>query len=269
MIRHGIGERIEDKVDNTDRNQLLLLERHQFAYQQVIPQVREKRILEIGCGTAYGTTLLAEYVDEIIALDTDPQLIAHLAKKQTVHTTYQAYDGTTLPFPNDSFDAIISFQVIEHVDDDVTFLDEIKRVLRVKGRAYLTTPNRLLRLLPEQRPFNHYHIREYTPQELKTLARRAGFKVRLEGIVGDSPTQALEIKRLRVYRHWLFRNVIQELPLSLQKLLAKTLRFCFLPKVSKRKQQSAQFRFYRVREVDEEGIDQCIDLWLDLEKEST
>ena len=267
MIGHGIGERIDDTADDNSLSQLLLVERHRFAYQQVIPQVKEKRVLEIGCGTAFGTRLLAEFVDEMVALDTDPRLIAHLAEKPSAHTTYQVYDGLTLPFPSDSFDAIISFQVIEHVDDDAAFLEEIKRVLKVDGRAYLTTPNRLIRLLPEQRPFNHYHLREYTPEDVKMLARRAGFAVRLEGIVGDAATQALELRRLRIYRHWLFRNGIQSLPLSLQKFLARGHQFISHPQLAQGKQESAQFSFHRVREADEKGINGCIDLWLELAKQ--
>jgi ubiquinone/menaquinone biosynthesis C-methylase UbiE len=267
MIHHGIGERIEGKVENNDCHQLLVLERHRFAYQQVIPHVKDKRVLEIGCGTAYGTRLLAEHADEVVALDIDAALIAQLAHRQTTRTTYQAYDGSVLPFPDGSFDAVVSFQVIEHVADDVGFLDEVKRVLKAHGRAFVTTPNRLLRLLPGQKPFNHYHTREYAPRELKSLASKAGFTVRLEGIFGHPSTQALEADRLRIYHHWVFRHIVQRLPRVVQQVLAQAMRRCSLPKVSERKHAPAHFGFFRVRAVDDEGIDQCIDLWLDLEKE--
>lgn len=266
MVSHGIGERIEETVDSGDLNQLLVLERHRFAYQEVIPHVKAKKILEIGCGTAYGTRLLAEYAAEIVALDTDSELVASLAEGQTSPATFQWYDGITLPFPDDSFDGIISFQVIEHVADDLTFLEEVKRVLKRGGRAYVTTPNRLLRLLPNQRPFNHYHVREYAPQELGILARRAGFSVRLEGIFGDAPTQALEVRRLKIYRHWLFRNLIQHLPVSLQQSFAKALKLSSFGKVGKRMRPPIRFQFYRTGKVGAGEIDQCIDLWLELEK---
>ena len=269
MINHGIGERIEETVETGDLHQLLVLERHRFAYREVIPHVKAKKILEIGCGTAYGTRLLAEHAAEIVALDTDSELIAGLAEGQTSRMTYQWYDGITLPFPDDSFEGIVSFQVIEHVADDAAFLFEVKRVLKEQGRAYVTTPNRLLRLLPDQRPFNHYHVREYAPRELETLARRAGFSVRLEGIFGDASTQALELRRLNIYRHWLFRNLIQHLPISLQQSLAKGLKLSSFWKVQKRTHPPRQLQFYRTGEVGARQIDQCIDLWLELQKGST
>ncbi len=268
MIRHGVGERIEDTADPNDWSQLVVLERHRFAYHQVMSRVTGKKVLEIGCGTAYGTRMLAESAREIIALDTDPELIAHLAKGQTERLAYRWYDGQALPFLDGCFDNVVSFQVIEHVDDDAAFLREIKRVLKVKGRAFLTTPNRLLRLLPGQAPFNHYHVREYTPQELRALATETGFQVRLEGIRGDPGTQALELERLRIYHHWVFRHVIQRIPVTVQQAVARTLRSSSLGRLTRKQRDAQELRFYRVHEPDGPTLDQSIDLWLELEKVS-
>ena len=66
-----------------------------------------------------------------------------------------------LPFPNDYFDLITSFQVIEHVVDVPLYLEEMARVAKPAAVILLTTPNRAARLADGERPWNRYHLREY------------------------------------------------------------------------------------------------------------
>lgn len=61
---------------------------------------------------------------------------------------------------------MLSFQVIEHIIDDSLFLAEAARVLRPDGRLLLVTPDRQYRLLPGQRPWNRWHVREYAMDDL-------------------------------------------------------------------------------------------------------
>lgn len=75
---------------------------------------------------------------------------------------------------------MVSFQVIEHIKNDGLFLQEIYRVLRPGGKAYLTTPNRIMSLSR-----NPWHIREYTADELTDLAKSIFTKVEMKGIGGD------------------------------------------------------------------------------------
>jgi SAM-dependent methyltransferase len=70
--------------------------------------------------------------------------------------------------------------VIEHIQNDVRYLEEIKRVLRPGGVALLTTPNRSMSLSR-----NPWHIREYMPEELRSLAKKIFGTVDLKGITGN------------------------------------------------------------------------------------
>ena len=81
---------------------------------------------------------------------------------------------------DNTYDSIVSFQVIEHIQDDVLFLKEIHRLLKPGGVALVTTPNRRMSLSR-----NPWHIREYLPHELKSLAGKIFARVEMKGIAGN------------------------------------------------------------------------------------
>ena len=83
-------------------------------------------------------------------------------------------------FSDNSFDTIISFQVIEHIKDDVFFIKEIYRLLRPGGIAFITTPNILMTLTR-----NPWHIREYTSESLLKIALKSFDNVEIRGITGN------------------------------------------------------------------------------------
>ncbi|NNF35442.1 MAG: methyltransferase domain-containing protein, partial [Saprospiraceae bacterium] len=70
--------------------------------------------------------------------------------------------------------------VIEHIKDDRHFLDEIYRVLKPGGTALITTPNIKMSLSR-----NPWHIREYTAEQLKLLARKMFDEVDMKGVTGN------------------------------------------------------------------------------------
>lgn len=85
-----------------------------------------------------------------------------------------------LPFRDASFDWVISFQVIEHIRDDRAFVAEIHRVLRPGGRFLVTTPN-----APMSLTRNPWHVREYTPEELRQLLLGPFSEVEALGVFGN------------------------------------------------------------------------------------
>lgn len=96
-------------------------------------------MLEIGCSAGYGTQLLAQYAREVTAVDIDAEAIEHAASSSNI--TFLLVDGRELPFPDKFFDAVVSFEVIEHVKDPHRFLQEIKRVIKPGGIVILSTPD--------------------------------------------------------------------------------------------------------------------------------
>jgi len=80
----------------------------------------------------------------------------------------------------DSMDFVVSFQLIEHIQDDVALIAEIKRVLKPGGQLIMTTPNIKTTLAR-----NPWHIREYTKDELRDRISASFDKVELLGLYGD------------------------------------------------------------------------------------
>ncbi len=137
-------------------------------------------VLEVGCGEGRGIELIINKATSYTALDKIESALTVLRKK---YPNGEFISGNIPPFAginDNAYDRLFSFQVIEHIQDDGAFLQEIHRVLKPGGTALLTTPNRLLSLSR-----NPWHIREYTASELETLAREIFPIVEMKGITGN------------------------------------------------------------------------------------
>jgi len=136
-------------------------------------------LLEIGCGEGRGVELLGPKAASYTAVDKIDQVVNNLSAKYPEHNFIQA-NIPPLPFEDNRFDTIISFQVIEHIKDDGAYLKEINRVLKPGGKAYISTPNIKLTLSR-----NPWHIREYTALELTGLCKKYFSQVEMKGIAGN------------------------------------------------------------------------------------
>lgn len=142
-------------------------------------EVVDGSLLEIGCGEGRGVELLAPKVKSYTAVDKIGEVVENLSAKYPKSNFIQA-NIPPLPFEDNSFDTIISFQVIEHIKDDSTYLEEINRILKPGGKAYVSTPN-----IKTTLSRNPWHIREYTAQELTTLCEKYFKLVEMKGIAGN------------------------------------------------------------------------------------
>lgn len=205
-------ERIVPK-DFQTREEYLLYLRHLFAYEEALKFLDEdKHVLEIGFGEGYGANLLARHLESITAVDVNKKAVEYANQKYSgENCTFIHFDGHELPYRDEEFDAVISFQVIEHIEDDKNFVKEIHRVLKQGEKAILTTPNRETRLKPGEEPWNEFHIREYNPQQLHEVLSEFFPSVEIHGIRAEKEVEKIEHNRVK-------RN------LSLYKLLPDTLK---------------------------------------------
>ena len=143
---------------------------HLSDYQRAQTIVSEKSVLDLGCNSGYGTNLLGEKATKIIGVDVSPLAIETAKSKyKKTNLTFQLVDGIRLPFDDATFDAVTSFQVIEHLVDYEIYFSEIKRVLRPNGVLILTTPNAEIRVRLGQKPWNRFHVHEFRIAELREL----------------------------------------------------------------------------------------------------
>ena len=96
------------------------------------------RILDVGCGTGIVVDYLAKhgYLSYGIEIANSSLKIARLKKGK-----YYSYDGDKLPFPDQSFDMVGSFNVVEHVNSVPDFLNEKLRIIKPKGYLIICAPN--------------------------------------------------------------------------------------------------------------------------------
>jgi SAM-dependent methyltransferase len=159
---------------------------HRYSYEIAAQSVQPgNRLLDVGFGEGYGATILgADYT----GVELDADLVAHARSRYPGH--FETYDGRRLP--DGPFDLVVSFQVIEHVHEPDPWLAEIARVGR---RAMFATPNRLHRLRDGQRPWNRYHVREYTADELRRQLERHFAQVTVWGVRASPEIEGVELAR--------------------------------------------------------------------------
>ncbi|MEW6425530.1 MAG: class I SAM-dependent methyltransferase [Bacillota bacterium] len=146
---------------------------HVARYNFALAYVKGKTVLDVACGTGYGTAILASEAGSVVGIDLDRETIAY-ARQNYPHpeVTYLLGDILRLPLPDESVEVVACFETIEHVADDRKCLQELRRVLQPGGICLLSTPNRAVfspgKTLTDQ-PGNIFHHREYTLDEFRDL----------------------------------------------------------------------------------------------------
>ena len=170
MANIATAERVSlEKSDN------FVFQRSLLAYHHAAGLV-EGDILEIGTGTGYGVEIVAPNATRYITVD--KQLPDSPLQLENVEYYYM--EVPPIGFENSSFDSVVSFQVIEHIEKDIEFVREVSRVLRPSGKFVVSTPN-----APMSLTRNPWHVREYNADELRNLLECHFSKVEAYGVVGN------------------------------------------------------------------------------------
>jgi ubiquinone/menaquinone biosynthesis C-methylase UbiE len=143
-----------------------LFREHEARYIFAGKFVRNKRVLDVACGTGIGTQfLLGAGACSCIGFDIDAEAVAY-AKAAYKRCSFAQCDATMLCLPNSSVDVVVSFETIEHIRDQQRFLLECRRVLRPAGILICSTPNRAIIRWEGENPF---HLRELSTAEFEQL----------------------------------------------------------------------------------------------------
>lgn len=142
---------------------------HLLRYEFAKPYVAAKRVLDVACGTGFGSKILSEApAAEVVAMDRDSATIAKA--RQTygkLKIDFRVGDAEKLSFV-DPFDVVVSFETIEHLADADAFLRRVAACLTPTGRLLVSSPIRQAGNLADK-PANPFHVREWTEPEFEEL----------------------------------------------------------------------------------------------------
>ncbi len=189
-----------------------------------------KLVLDFGCGNGAQTMEFAGAGCSIIAADIGIENLSVLAGRlreigcTTVLPVH--YDGVHLPVRPGSIDVVLSYEVIEHVEDEAAMLDELRRVLRPGGEMVISVPNKgwvfethgadlpllkwnrvpFLSWLPHSIHGKIAHARIYRKKDIVPLLRSGGFRVVSAEYI-TAPMDVVKVDAIkRVLRSTIFRG---------------------------------------------------------------
>jgi SAM-dependent methyltransferase len=195
------GERVIEEYYLSSPERYLIYLFHTATYRFALEHARGNRVLDYGCGSGYGSHLIAPACQSVTGVDISADAVAYAAEHyQAPNLDYRRIDRAEvarLPFADASFDTVLSFQVIEHIRDVEPYLSEIWRVLKPKGVFICATPDRSTRLLPWQKPWNVYHVHEYGAREFAQTLTTKFANVDMWRMGGNPAVLGKELRRTR------------------------------------------------------------------------
>jgi GT2 family glycosyltransferase/SAM-dependent methyltransferase len=143
---------------------------HFHRYLWASDLIRGRRVLDLGSGEGFGAALLSESAEHVVGVDVDERTVEH-ARLNWSSDSLSFELGSALDlsaFPRGSFDAVVAFEIIEHLGDQRRMLAEVERVLTDDGMLIISTPDR--RLYSEASgQENPFHEHELTYEEFSSL----------------------------------------------------------------------------------------------------
>jgi SAM-dependent methyltransferase len=146
-----------------------LVGEHIARYRWAAQHCRHSRVLDVACGTGFGTEILKHRGARSVA-SADISLEALRFARVRYAVSGVCADALRLPLAASSVDVVVSLETLEHLADAAGFLAEVFRVLVPGGSLILSTPNAQL-----SEGTNPHHLREFTLQELRELLLEHGF----------------------------------------------------------------------------------------------
>ena len=146
---------------------------HYHRYALAARWCANTRTLDAACGEGYGSAMLAQMATSVEGVDISPQAIEHARQRygHLENAGFSVADCTSLPFEDNEFDRVVSFETLEHLADHDQLLAEFRRVLKPDGCLILSSPDKAT-YSDGQNTVNEYHVKELYRDELEELIHR-------------------------------------------------------------------------------------------------
>lgn len=140
---------------------------HRYAFAREL--VKGKTVLDAACGEGYGSALLAATASHVTGLDIDPAAIDHArGRYRAENLEFTVGSCTGLPFEGERFDCVVSFETLEHLEQQDQMLAEFRRVLKPDGLLLISSPDKAV-YTDKLGNRNAYHVRELYRDEFEAL----------------------------------------------------------------------------------------------------
>jgi len=145
---------------------------HIARYRLAERYVEGKITVDLGCGAGYGTYSLSKFTTDILGVDLSREAVAYADWSYGVPgLRYEVGDVTNLPYEAGSFEAAVSFEVIEHLERPEALVEEVRRLLREDGIFVTSTPDKQT-YSNDRNSVNPHHLKEMYPLEFRELLER-------------------------------------------------------------------------------------------------
>ena len=143
---------------------------HYHRYALATRWCANKRTLDAACGEGYGSALLAQSATSVEGVDISELAIAHAQKRYAdiENLGFHVADCIALPFADNEFDRVVSFETLEHLAEHDQLLAEFRRVLKPDGCLIISSPDKAT-YSDEKNAVNEYHVKELYRDELEAL----------------------------------------------------------------------------------------------------
>lgn len=162
-VNGPLSEPVPERFVPDEMSGQLVAAEHLVRYTWAASFSDGRRVLDAGCGVGYGAEMLNRAgAAAVYAIDNSPAALELARASVSEGVTLEQGDVAALPYPDDSFDLVVCFEVIEHIEQPERVLDELARVLHADGLLLLSSPNR-----DRYVPGNPHHRHEYVRPELQ------------------------------------------------------------------------------------------------------
>lgn len=197
-----------------DESNNVTYQRCQFAYEYAKPIISGKKVMDIGCGLAYGTDFMSEFAQDITGVDYDQETVNENIEAYKAKSNLHFKKGVVPPIEaeDNSYDVVTAFQFIEHIKPRKEFLRDALRVLKPGGKLMVTTPNAKRSLAR-----NPFHVHEYTFDEMRNELKDMPAEIELLGLKGNDAVNNYYFENSKFVRSilkWDFLGLHKKLPSS-------------------------------------------------------